>query len=172
MGNESGQKAELWTDTPSEVIFKGLLDHSESLTVNVKIGETYWFTNEDSGGSKEHKLYAKVIRSNTKKVTLYDKQGMREAKKKNDVGCDDKGKCTVILENRYGKTLYIFWQGADEAVAQGSLKNKDDMTLFTHLGHQFFVTEENKPDSKQVFTIKIKKKTKVVKLSSSGKKEL
>ena len=169
--NKSGEPAELWTDTPSEVIFKGLLQDSETVTVTVEVGETYYFTPIDSGGSKEHKKYTKKIKSNTKHVTLYDNKRMKKERKKNDVGCDDKGSCTVILENKYGKTLHVFWDG-QQAVGQGSVRHNADMTLFTHLGHKFFVTEGEKADSKKVFTLTVKPDTTLVRLSKESKKEL
>merc|ERR1712228_749016 len=167
--NKLGKAVELWTEHDIELTLVASLNNLDSAIVKTFIGETFHFTPPGSGGSHEHMHYQKKLTSLTTSVILYDKATMQNVRK-DDAGCGKDGRCNIILINKSGQALNIYWRGRNgEGIKQGNVVNHGEITLYTHLGHEFYCTPVNDP-KKELFEIKVTKKTAVVTLG--GKKEL
>eukprot|EP01083_Nonionella_stella_P205286 747688_1 len=139
--NLSGSNVELYTDDKYSVTFIAKLENTESVTTKALIGQNFYFTPTNSGGSKERYLYQKVIKKSTKTVVLYSKKKMKIMAAREDVGCVEDGtQCKIIFENKSGKAIKVYWQGGAGGVFQGLVRNNDEMLQHTHIGHTFYFT--------------------------------
>ena len=169
--NKLGKPVELWTEDGIELTLVASLNNLDSAIVSTFIGETFHFTPPGSGGSHEHMHYQKKLTRLTNSVILYDKETMKTMRK-NEAGCGKDGRCNVILVNKSGQSLNVYWRGRNGngvLQGQGGFATNSEMTLYTHVGHEFYLTPSKDP-KKELFELKVTKQTSVVTLG--GKAEL
>ena len=76
--NQSGRKVELYWDDNVKGVLQSELSHTSQITINTFIGHKFYFTPENSGGSKENILYQVIMERHTGIVTLYNERIMKE----------------------------------------------------------------------------------------------
>eukprot|EP00483_Globobulimina_turgida_P006526 UN06536 len=164
--NQSGGTVELWSDNATTVSFKAKLENTDKITRKATIGQNFYFTVPNSGGSKERVLYQKIMKKLTKKVVLFDRKKMKTVEQRDDIGCDG-SECKIIFANKSGQTLKVYWEGQKGSVFQGTVMNNDEMTQYTHIGHKFYFTPNKNTNDKKdrIKTITVTKDTAVVTVS-------
>ena len=140
--NQSGETVELYTDTETEVFFKGSLEHNAKLTVSARVGDYYYFTEPGSGGSHDGPLLHMVLTETTEHVIL-EGSGQTEGEQLDEImelGCKESGDCIVRVDNEYGEDVIVYWDDGKDGISQGIALNHAGIRLDTFLGHTFFVT--------------------------------
>merc|ERR1712037_1000425 len=94
-----------------------------SATLPAQIGDIFYFTNAESGGSHENELYIFRIEETTDHtLTLQNDQiDNSDDNQEDKLGCKKSSECHIRVMNAYGINFNVYWDDEKDGISQGIL---------------------------------------------------